>query len=595
MKYIIYTLLTIALLLSQDKNIIFDVNLNDRADDQFKVTLTVEGLKKENKIYQFASTAPGTYQTMDIGRYVRSFKAFDKNGKEISTTSLSTNQYAISDPENVRRIEYSIAETWDTPVDFNKIYLMCGTSIEKDHVFINGQAVFGYFHGLQAEPFKVKLRYPDTWKVGTALNMSNGYYLAEDYDHAVDSPILMGRLSYASLKVQDTDVEVYTYSKTDVIKSEMILEILKDMLNSVAEFTNGLPVERYAFLFHFEDQTNGAWEHSYSSAYVYQEVPFQLIKDQLRGTASHEFFHIVTPLNIHSEKVEQFNFVKPTPSKHLWLYEGTTEWASEILLMRNNVKTVDAYFADLSNKVATDEYFSNQFGENKFSLIDLSLNSFGQAGQAQYANIYFHGALVAGLLDIKLLELSDGKRGYREVINELTKKYGKSRPFNDDTFIDDFIEFTYPELRSFFDDYIINKKSLPLKEYYEKIGVAYFPQHNTGKKIVSLGISGAPKDGRILVQNVSDEMKAFGMEQGDIILKYNGEDVFLNNAQTVLQQIQSSPVGQEFEFIVKRGSDEVSVKGKLIGIDEVKKHYFTFDENASSKAKKLREIWLKNL
>ena len=35
--------------------------------------------------------------------------------------------------------------------------------------------------------------------------------------------------------------------------------------------------------------------------------------------AAHEFFHIVTPLNIHSEIIEHFNFATPTPSQHLWL------------------------------------------------------------------------------------------------------------------------------------------------------------------------------------------------------------------------------------------------------------------------------------
>lgn len=70
----------------------FYVNLNDRADDLFKVTLFPEKLTDKNKIYQFAATAPGTYQVMDIGRYVRNLKAFDKSGVEIPTSNISVNQ-----------------------------------------------------------------------------------------------------------------------------------------------------------------------------------------------------------------------------------------------------------------------------------------------------------------------------------------------------------------------------------------------------------------------------------------------------------------------------------------------------------------------
>jgi len=80
----------------------FFINLNDRADDLFKVTLFPEKLTDKNKIYQFAASAPGAYQVMDIGRYVRSFKAFDKSGVEIPTSNISVNQWEISNPLNYK-------------------------------------------------------------------------------------------------------------------------------------------------------------------------------------------------------------------------------------------------------------------------------------------------------------------------------------------------------------------------------------------------------------------------------------------------------------------------------------------------------------
>lgn len=138
----------------------FQVNLNDRDDDLFKVTVRVNGLNKENSYFQFAATAPGTYQTMDIGRYVQSFKAFDKENNEIQCTQNGTNRWDFSDPEKIATIEYTIAETWDTPVDSNSIYRMCGTSLEADHALINGQAVFGYIAGMQEEEIHLKFFYP---------------------------------------------------------------------------------------------------------------------------------------------------------------------------------------------------------------------------------------------------------------------------------------------------------------------------------------------------------------------------------------------------------------------------------------------------
>jgi hypothetical protein len=45
----------------------YTVNLKDMDGDLFNVTLDISGLHKQNDLYQFASTAPGTYQVMDIG------------------------------------------------------------------------------------------------------------------------------------------------------------------------------------------------------------------------------------------------------------------------------------------------------------------------------------------------------------------------------------------------------------------------------------------------------------------------------------------------------------------------------------------------
>ena len=61
----------------------YSIDLNRRGDDLFHVTLRVSGLSAKNAVYQFAATAPGTYQVMNIGRYVKSFEAFDAKGVRV--------------------------------------------------------------------------------------------------------------------------------------------------------------------------------------------------------------------------------------------------------------------------------------------------------------------------------------------------------------------------------------------------------------------------------------------------------------------------------------------------------------------------------
>ncbi|GAB3948130.1 peptidase M61 [Spirosoma harenae] len=572
--------------------LVYEVNLNDRVDDQFKVTLRVSGLTDNNAVYQFAATAPGTYQIMDIGRYVRSFKAFDGKGKEIKTEQISTNQWKFEKPAQVRTVQYSIAETWDTPVNEHKPYNMCGTSIEQDHVLINGQGVFGFPSGMQATPIEVKLNYPTDWAVGTALDKNGkGNFIADNYDRIVDSPILLGRLSKATTTVAGAQVDVYTYSKTDKIKSDQLLNNMQSMLTAAGQFLKQLPVKRYTFLYHFEDQDWGAWEHSYSSEYVIREEEFsKKLADNMTSIAAHEFFHVVTPLNIHSEIIQQFNFVTPTPSEHLWLYEGVTEWASDAMQLRGKIMDLPTYLDEQSQKIAYDKTV-----DTTYSLSKLGLTCYTDEGQRQYGNIYARGALVAGLLDIRLLELSKGTRGLREVINELATEYGPNKAFPEKDFFTIFVKKTYPEIADFFNRYIKAAEPLPFTEYYSKLGITYTPAIATGEKTASLGMNASFSDGKFIITKVTEPVAKAGLQDNDEWVAFNGQPLTMETIGKIQSELKQLKPGETYDVTVRRNGQEMTVKNTVLEKDAMKQFVFSPDPQATPQQLQLREIWMRNL
>ncbi|AUD03712.1 M61 family metallopeptidase [Spirosoma pollinicola] len=572
--------------------LVYEVNLNDRTDDQFKVTLHVTGLTAENAIYQFASTAPGTYQVMDIGRYVRSFKAFDAKGRELKTKQVSTNQWKFDQPQKVSTVQYSIAETWDTPVNEHKPYNMCGTSIEKDHVLINGQGVFGYPGGMQNAPIDLKIDFPAEWSVGTALEKNDkGYFTAANYDRIVDSPILLGRLTKATTTVAGAQIDVYTYSKNDKIKSDQLLTNMQSMLTAAGQFLKQLPVKHYTFLYHFEDQDWGAWEHSYSSEYVIKEEEFsKKLADNMTSIAAHEFFHVVTPLNIHSEIIQQFNFVTPTPSEHLWLYEGVTEWASDAMQLRGQIMDLPTYFDEQSQKIAYDKSL-----DTTYSLSKLGLTCYTDEGQRQYGNIYARGALVAGLLDIRLLELSNGKRGLREVINELATTYGPNQAFPEKEFFTIFTQKTYPEIADFFNRYIKAAEPLPFSEYYGKLGITYALSVPTGQKVPSMGMGASLVDNKFLLRTVGDSLRKAGLQEKDEWIAYNGKPVTMETIGAIQDEMKQQKAGDVYELTVKRDGQEIRAKSTVYEKELVRNYQFQLDPQATPQQLQLREVWQRNL
>jgi len=439
------------------------------------VTLQVDSLAARDSVFQFAATAPGTYQTMNIGRFVRDLRAADGQGRAIPTRQTSVNTWTIGDPSRVRSITYRVQDTWNTPVTEFPIYPMAGSAIEPDHALLNAHAILGFPRGMQGARVMLVLRHPPGWSVVTPLPVARDGWQADSYDHAVDSPILMGRdLSTATLTVRGVPVQIAVHSPSKGISAEQLRDAMRGTLEAAGQFIGELPVDRYVFLFRLvpreeaKGQALGAWEHSYSSEYVLPDGQYsEEVRVGVTDIAAHEFFHIVTPLNIHSEIVERFNFETPVPSRHVWLYEGVTEWASWKMQLDGGLMSLERYLGDVVWKSRDDHVRY----DTTSSLTKLALTSYSREGARQYNNIYSRGAVVAGLLDIELLQLSGGKDGLRDLILDLAREYGPRRPFPEDSLFAIIAARTSPEVLDFFARYVEGAEHPPIREYYALLGI----------------------------------------------------------------------------------------------------------------------------
>ncbi|HET7461516.1 MAG TPA: hypothetical protein VFJ82_09705 [Longimicrobium sp.] len=438
------------------------------------VTLDVGSLTPADSVFQFAATAPGTYQTMNIGRFVLDLRATDGRGRAVPMRQKSTNTWVFTAPTRVRQVRYNIVDTWHTPVREFPIYPMCGTDIDTDHALLNAHALLGFPLRMQGSRMTMKVLRPEGWTVATVLREGADGFEADSYDHLVDSPVLMGQnLSTATLTVTNVPVRIAVYAPTRGTSAALLAESMRSMLNAAGQFIGGLPVDRYVFLYRLTSNSPGsmgAWEHSYSSEYVLPDVPFDArVGARVTDIAAHEFFHVVTPLNIHSEIIEHFNFVTPTPSQHLWLYEATTEWSSEKMRQEAGLISTEEYLGALAGKIRTDR----RNYDSTWSMTKLAATSFTTEGARQYGNIYMRGAVISGLLDIRLLQLSGGRSGLRDLVRGLARDYGKSRPFPEDSLFQIIARRTSPEILDFFDRYVQHAEHLPIKEYYALLGIDF--------------------------------------------------------------------------------------------------------------------------
>ena len=135
-------------------------------------------------------------------------------------------------------------------------------------------------------------------------------------------------------------------------------------------------------------------------------MPFDALAESMIDVVSHEFFHIVTPLSVHSEDVHYFDYNQPTFSKHLWMYEGVTEYFATLFQVDQGLVDNQEFYGDILQKIQTAKNMNDSM-----SFTEMSENVLDEPYAPQYYNVYMKGALIGMCIDIIMREESNGQRG----------------------------------------------------------------------------------------------------------------------------------------------------------------------------------------
>ena len=469
----------------------YQVNLRQLAQDQLLIELETPSFQEESVIFYMPRIVPGIYGYMDFGDRVSSFVALNDKGETLPVERLDKCRWKIGMARQLHFLRYRVDDGWE---NFNGgfgdgRFRSAESSFTENKAFvINHNSLFGYFEGKTQLPFKISIEKPERFFGATTLPLqeSSDYrdeFRAPSYRDLVDNPILYAQADTAMLRIGTTQVLVAAYSDAGAKLAGELAANIKPLLEQQRQYLGGkLPVERYAFLiYHARGNDPGyvgdGLEHATSTlCLMYSKLDEDLLKDYIYRIASHEFFHIVTPLNIHSEEIEQYNFYQPILSQHLWLYEGMTEYATMHMPVKQGIIKIPQFARTISEKAREASKY-----DPALSLTAMSKNAVDKPDQ--YYNVYLKGALVNLCLDILLREKSKGTIGTQTLMQSLSEKYGPNRPFKDEALFDVISDITYPEVRDFFRRYVEGTEVLPLDKYLEKAGFTYNLENHSVKPV----------------------------------------------------------------------------------------------------------------
>jgi len=572
------------------------VSLRNIRNDRVHVEVRTPTVSTNEATFVFPATIPGTYEQQNWWRFVRGFQAFDDKGNQLQVRRSADSQFVIAQARRLAKVTYDIDDSFDDrDTSHPDIFPPAGTDIEADSLFvINHGGFVGYIDGMQKRPYTIRIDKP-RWLYGAtalaikALNDSTDEYGVASYDELVDSPVLYSRPDTATFTVAGVKVLVALAHRGSEQFAPRYAVALAKVTQSIGKFLPTMPVDRYAFLFYlWNGDTNavskktayfGALEHSYSSFYFWQKTPMTQGVDE---TAAHEFLHILVPLTLHSEEIEKFDFRNPRMSKHLWLYEGVTEYFAHLAQLHDSTITEQVFMNIMKVKSRSLNILPHDF-----SLTSFSKNVLTPENQHLYPLIYEYGALNGFLMDILLRSESKGKQGIRDLIYTLSAKYGRSRAFDDDSLFAEIGRVTSPAVADYCRKYIDGTARIPVKDMLARIGWTFDSVRTV--QALTFDIHGDFVQEESVSKFVlhPGQNNPLGIKDGDALVKVDGK-TFMEVDRPTWERLVRPATNDYMTITVSRGGEEVTLTGVPVMGERKDRNVFEVDANATDAQKALR-------
>lgn len=591
------------------------INLSTVTDDKAPVTINPGRFIVESVTYRLPRVVQGTYSVSDFGKYIDNFKAINYKGEEMSVVKADVNTWTIANAKELDKITYLVNDTFDIEakggIGEEEPFSPSGTNIEPENYVLNLHGFIGYFDSLKNNQYKLDVTASTDFIRTSALqNVSSKTnedgkttttsYFAPRYFDITDNPMMYGNLDVEEFLVGDIKIVLSVYSPNKIHSAASLKETVFKMMQAQKAYlgdVNATPrYDIYLYLSEGKEESPkgfGALEHHTSTVVVLPEsMDEAALAESMIDVVSHEFFHIVTPLSVHSEDVHYFDYNNPTFSKHLWMYEGVTEYFATLFQVSEGLVEETEFYNKVLSKIQGSKRMNDAM-----SFTIMSENVLKAPYKDQYYNVYQKGALIGMCIDILMREESNGNRGILSLMKELSNKYGKNKPFEDDKLIDEIVAMTYPSLGEFFNTHVIGDTPINYNDFFEKVGLEIAEGKIEANYILMNGkpiVSGDPSIGIFFIDSVLEN--SFWAEQGakpnDIIKSIDGTEVTLQNANQILGAVFGWKPGREIEVKLERDGEEVVIKttttpayttGNSLRVKEAS----TDAQNA------LRDAWLK--
>lgn len=321
---------------------------------------------------------------------------------------------------------------------------------------------------------------------------------------------------------------------------------LQKICQSYISLLGDAPFADYTFMTMVTGNDYGGLEHINSTALVSPrsdmptaDEPTLPSNDYQRflGLCSHEYFHSWWVKSVRPDVMMDNDLQNESYTPLLWVFEGFTSYIDDLMMLASGVIDKPAYLklltAQINRHNQTDGRKHQSVAESSFDTW-IKLYRPDENTNNQSVSYYNKGALVAMLLDLTLLEHSDGKYRLFDVVKafyQKAKNAGGTFGMTTENLSQTICQMIDPAVwQDFYQNYVIGTSELPLEQMLGKFDIEY--SQTEQNKIWGMTLDESKLGLKIKHLHRQSQASKAGLSANDIIIAIDG----IKASQSVLDK-----------------------------------------------------------
>ncbi len=468
------------------------------------------------------------YQVRDFAANVELVRARDDSGRPVPVVSRKLSEWEIAAPGPCVVVDYDIHLDSGGPF---------GSQLSTGHGFFNWAMVLMYSPALRSSGASIRLLdVPETWGMqdvhvmgeAAAGKVEQAVGIAHSYDELVDSPVEVGVFQHFEFQQDGATYHIVVHANPSDYDAGKLQDILRKITHTAVDWMGDRPFNEYTFLYHFpQGHGGGGMEHAYGTAI---DVDARRLRNNMMPVASvsaHEFFHLWNVKRIRPQSLEPIDYQSIMDTRPLWFSEGLTSTVGDLLLARSGLYS-DRQFID---RIAGEINELQSRPAHRWQSVEESgLNAWFE-GDSFYRtpersiSYYNKGEVVGVLLDLRIRQVTGGRKSLRDLFQWMNENYAKKgRFFPDSDGVQQAAEsITGQSFAEFFHDYVAGVLVLPYNESFRFVGLQVAEttvRSSTPGFSTSTNIEGQPV---VMSVDANSEAQRAGIAIGDRVVEVDGK------------------------------------------------------------------------